>query len=171
MKEISNREKQYIAIVNDILKHKEFIKTKSITHHGLNRYDHSVRVSYYSYKIAKLFRLDYDEVARAGLLHDFFLVDNEVISVKEKMNTLINHPKYAEAYAAKYFDLSDKERDIIRSHMFPVSVISVPKYAESWLVNVIDNAVSICEALSSTKVHLLRISNIMIIVLLNFLRL
>ena len=61
MKEISNREKQYIAIVNDILEHKEFIKTKSITHHGLNRYDHSVRVSYYSYKIAKVLHLDYEQ--------------------------------------------------------------------------------------------------------------
>ena len=171
MKEISNREKQYINIVSDILEHNEFKKTKYITHHGLNRYDHSVRVSYYSYKFAKLFRLDYDETARAGLLHDFFLVDNEVISVKEKMNTLVNHPKYAERYAAKYFELSDKERDIIRSHMFPISVVAVPKYAESWLVNVVDNAVSICEAISSTKVHFLRISNVMIIVLLNFLKL
>ena len=171
MKKISNIEKQYITIVNDILDHKEFKKIKNITHHGLNRYDHSVRVSYYSYKIAKLFRLDSYEVARAGLLHDFFLVNNEVISVKEKMNTLVNHPKYAEAYASKYFILSDKERDIIRSHMFPISVVAVPKYAESWLVNVIDNAFSICEAFSSKKVYFLRMSNIMIIVLLNFLKL
>jgi uncharacterized protein len=113
MKSISDREKQYLNIVNDILNHKAFRKTKDITHHGLNRFDHSARVSYYSYRIAKFLKLDYEAVARGGLLHDFFLVDNGVISVKEKMDTLVNHPKYAALFAAKYFELSDKEKDMI----------------------------------------------------------
>lgn len=170
MKEISSREKRYLDIVDDILEHNEFIKTKDITHHGMNRYDHSVRVSYYSYKIAKLLKLDYEEVARGGLLHDFFLVDNEVISMKERLNTLVNHPKYAEAYASKYFELSPKERDIILAHMFPISITTVPKYAESWVVNTVDNVISVFEAIYSTKGQFVKFANIMIIVLLNYLR-
>lgn len=170
MKQISDRKVRYLNIVDDILEHKEFIKTKDITHHGMNRYDHSVRVSYYSYMMAKLFKLDYEEVARAALLHDFFLVDNEVISVKEKINTLVNHPMYAEAYASKYFDLTEKEKDMIVTHMFPVSPTRVPKYAESWVVNTVDNVVAIFEALYSTRMHVAKYANIMIIVLLNYLR-
>lgn len=170
MKLISDREEQYLNIVKDILEHKEFLKTKDITHHGMNRYDHSVRVSYYSYKIAKFLRLDYEAVARGGLLHDFFLVDNGVISVKEKMNTLVNHPKYAALFASKYFELSEKEKDMILTHMFPVAMDNVPKYAESWVVNTVDNVVAICEGVCSAKFHVARYANVILIVLLNFLK-
>ena len=170
MKVISDREEQYLSIVNDILNHKEFLKTKDITHHGMNRYDHSARVSYYSYKVAKFLRLDYEEAARGGLLHDFFLVDNEAFSMKEKLNTLVNHPKYAEAFASKYFNLTDKEKDMILTHMFPVAVHNVPKYAESWIVNTVDNVVAICEALYSKRGHIARYANVMLIVLINYLK-
>lgn len=170
MKEVSSREEQYLNIVDDILEHKEFIKTKDITHHGLNRYDHSVRVSYYSYKIAKMLKLDYEEVARGGLLHDFFLVDNEAFSINEKLNTLVSHPKYAEAYASKFFKLSEKERDMILTHMFPVCLTRLPKYAESWVVNTVDNVVSVFEALYCTRIQCARFVNIIVIVLINFLK-
>lgn len=170
MKEISDREKQYLNIVDDILEHREFIKTKDITHHGMNRYDHSVRVSYYSYKIAKFLKLDYEQTARAGLLHDFFLVDNEAFTVKEKINTLVNHPKYAAAYASKYFTLSEKEKDMILTHMFPVAIARVPKYAESWVVNTVDNIVAIGEALYCTRAQFLKFANVMLIVLFNYLK-
>lgn len=170
MKEISDREEQYLNIVDDILDHSEFIKTKDIIHHGMNRYDHSVRVSYYSYKVAKLLKLDYKGAARAGLLHDFFLVDNEALTIKEKLATLVNHPKYAVAYASKYFDLSDKEKDMILTHMFPVSLTTVPKYMESWVVDIVDNGVSICEALYCHKGRFLKFANVMLIVLFNYLR-
>jgi len=170
MKELSDREDRYVDIVRDIIEHKEFIKTKDIAHHGMNRFDHSVRVSYYSYKLARLLKLDYQEVARGGLLHDFFLVDNEVITKKEKMATLVNHPKYAEAFASKYFELTEKERDMILTHMFPVAINRVPKYAESWLVNTVDNVVSIGEALYSRKGQVAKLANVMVIVLLNYLK-
>ncbi len=171
MKNNSGRDMQYTNIVNDILEHKEFIKTKEVTHHGMNRYDHSVRVSYYSYKLAKMLKLDYEEVARAGLLHDFFLVDNIDFTIKEKLNTLVNHPKYAVAFASKYFDLNDKEKDIILTHMFPIAINRLPKYAESWLVNVVDNAIAISEAMYTYKYQLTKVANISLLVLLNFFRL
>lgn len=171
MKDVSEREAQYTNIVDDILNHKEFIKTKDITHHGMNRFDHSVRVSYYSYKISKMLGLDSEASARGGLLHDFFLVDNGVISKKEKMNTLVNHPKYAAMLAEKYFDISDKEKDVILTHMFPVAINRVPKYAESWVVSSVDKAVSICEVAYRNYGHAASLANVMLIVLINYLKL
>lgn len=170
MKTVFDRERQYLNIVSDILEHKEFLKTKDITHHGMDRFEHSGRVSYFSYKIAKFLRLDYEMVARAGLLHDFFLVDNGVITVKEKMNTLVNHPKYAVLFSSKYFDLTEKEKDIIQTHMFPVAMHTIPKYAESWLVNTVDNVVAIIEALHTARFKCMKFTNVMMIVILNFLR-
>ena len=167
MKEISDREKKYLDIVNDILENEEFIKTKDIAHHGLNRYDHSGRVSYYSYKVAKMLGLDYEQVARGALLHDFFLVDNDVITIREKMGTLVNHPKYAAKFASKYFDLTEKEKDMILTHMFPVTP-RPPKYIESRIVGATDKCVSICEVFHSRKAKVLSYMNVIAIVMLNF---
>ena len=158
---------EYELLVNDILHHKEFEKTKNIAHHGTTRYDHSVRVSYRSYKIAKCLGLDYVAVARAGLLHDFFLVDNKTISFKEEIGTLWNHPVYAEKYASKFFKLSLKEKDIISTHMFPIGVTRVPKYLESWVVSTIDKSVALEEKSYSMKIAASRIINFLILIFIS----
>jgi len=160
---------EYINLVNDILENEEFNKTKTITHHGLNRFDHCVRVSYYSYKVSKLLRLGYQDVARAGLLHDFFLVDNSDVDTTKRLDVLINHPKYALINSKRYFKLNEKEENIIISHMFPVT-LKAPKYAESWIVDVVDNIVAICEALYTTRKHLKVAVNFLIVVMLNYWR-
>ncbi len=135
---------EYINYVNDILNHDEFKKLGNIIHHEDNRLDHSIRVSYRAYKLAKLLKLDYTSVARAGLLHDFFFTDNKLVSKKERVKTLFNHPIEACDNASKYFYLSELEKDIITTHMFPIGK-RVPKYAESWLVDMVDDCVSIRE--------------------------
>lgn len=165
-----NEDIEYLSLVEDILNHKEFEKTKNINHHGLNRYDHSVRVSYSAYKVAKFLRLKKEETARAGLLHDFFLVNNRKISVKEKLGTVVNHPKYAAAYSEKFFKLNEVEKDIIKTHMFPISINLVPKYAESWIVNIMDNLVSIYEQMYVKNKMLSRYANIFLVALIRFMK-
>lgn len=157
---------EFESIISDIDNSNEFQKTKEIVHHGMNRYDHSRRVSYYSYKIAKKLGLSYEEVARAALLHDFFLVNNKNISIKEKMNTLVNHPKYALKYSEKFFDLTEKEKDIIVTHMFPVAPTRVPKYAESWLVDIVDDVVAIVEEVQVKKRQAIGFANFFLAILL-----
>ena len=131
---------QYMSIVNNILDNDEFSKIKSIEHHGISRYDHSVKVSYYSYKIAKALHLDYEQTAVGGLLHDFFL-SPENRTQKERLTSVFTHPKQAVEMAKSQFDLTNKELDMIRSHMFPIN-LSVPKYAESWIVSMVDKCVA-----------------------------
>ena len=50
-----NRQNFY-DIVEDILENEEYVKLKTITHHGMNRYEHNVRVSYYSYLAPFLYK-------------------------------------------------------------------------------------------------------------------
>ena len=69
-KEIYDKEFKYI--IKDILSNDEFLKTKQKVHHGITRYDHLMRVSYYSFLVSKFLRLNYKETTRAALLHDFF---------------------------------------------------------------------------------------------------
>ena len=134
---------QYRKIVNHILDNEEFLKIKKIEHHGITRYDHSIKVSYYSYKIAKALRLDYEQVARGGLLHDFFL-SPEDRTKKDRLVSVFTHPKQAVETAKGNFKLTAKEEDMIRTHMFPIN-LAVPKYLESWVVSCVDKAVALNE--------------------------
>ncbi len=162
---IKFQDRSYQAIVQSILENNEFLKLKEIMHHGGNRFDHSVRVSYYSYKIAKFFKLNYIDTARGALLHDFFLEDSDF----GKVVTLVNHPKYALENSLKYFELSELEQDIIRTHMFPVSA-KPPKFLESWIVDIVDNIASIYERCSSMSRQLTTGMNFLLLILLNNLR-
>ncbi|MBQ9318051.1 MAG: HD domain-containing protein [Bacilli bacterium] len=139
-------DKMYISLVKDILENEEFNKMSKIKHHDSNRFQHSLKVSYYSYRISKKLHLNYKSVARGGLLHDFFFVrtvDYKKVRDKVKLYT-ISHPKMAVINAKEFFDLTDMEEDIIRSHMFPID-IKIPKYAESWIVSSVDKAISTWE--------------------------
>ncbi len=159
---------EYSGIVYHILINEEFNKIKQIEHHGVTRFDHSLKVSYYSYKIAKLLHLDYKEVARGGLLHDFFL-SNENRDTKERFFSTFVHPKKAVYKARENFELTEKEIDMIRTHMFPVN-LAIPKYAESWLVSFVDKAVASTEFCQKFKVKFAYIINVYFLLLLNYIK-
>ena len=89
---INDKDNEFIDIVDHILGNKEFKTLKNIEHHGVNRFDHSVKVAYYSYKVAKFLNLDYHKTAKAALLHDFFLSDDNR-TVKERIISTFVHPK------------------------------------------------------------------------------
>lgn len=166
----SYQDRKYLSIVSDILDHEEFNKIRDVVHHGMNRYDHCVRVSYYSYKIAKFLHLNKEETARGALLHDFFLEDNEESNKKERLETLMSHPKKALDNALQHFDLTALEQDIIVTHMFPVAPTRVPKYLESWLVDLVDDVVSVFEKGFVVRRQLSAAASFLLFVLVNTVR-
>lgn len=157
---------EYQKIVQHILDNNEFQKTKEKVHHGISRYEHLLRVSYYSYIITKKLGLNYKETARAGLLHDFFLdeVDNE-----NKFNALQKHPLYALKNAKKYYNLTDREEDIIKTHMFPVT-FTPPKYLESWIVDIVDDISGVYEQYKSSCNELKTAVSFMLILIVNIIQ-
>lgn len=171
MKKIT-RDEEYNQIVSSILTTKEFSETMSqIKHHNSTRLNHLLKVSYYSYKISKYLRLDYEEVARAGLLHDFYLdsvCEQETLKDKVLLYTT-RHPQAAVENSKKFFHLSEKEEDIIRTHMFPIDV-KIPKYAESWIVSFVDKGISTAEFGHKFGHQALHYVNVCLILLLNFMR-
>ena len=98
-------------------------------------------MAYYTYYVTRLLHLNYREATRGALLHDFFIdeVDNEKAIFK-----LRRHPMVAVKNSVKYFDISEFEEDIIKTHMFPVT-FTPPKYLESWIVDIIDDISAIYE--------------------------
>ena len=165
------KDKNYLKIVDDILNCEDFNKMSEIKHHDSNRLEHSLRVSYFSYKIAKKLHIDYKSVARGGLLHDFFIertVDYKKAKDKIKLYTT-DHPKIAVMKKKKYFDINEMEEDIIKSHMFPIDM-KIPKFAESWVVSSVDKVVSIYEFSKKFGHKLSYVSNFALLFLINMLK-
>lgn len=157
----------YMFIVDDILENCYFNEIKRCKHHGMNRLDHSIRVSYYSYLVAKKLHLNAVEVARGGLLHDFFVAED--LSSKKQKFSLFFHPYASLKNASEYFDLTEREKDIIITHMFPSLPHKVPRYMESWIVSLVDKIVATYEFYCSYgKNYVYKLSNMYIILLILF---
>ena len=163
-----NKDEEYLCIINNIMENKDFQKMGKIRHHNTTRLNHMLKVSYYSYKIAKTLKLDYEDVARGGLLHDFYtdkISDCDKVKYKIKLFS-IKHPKDAVKNAMTYFDLTEKEINIIETHMFPVDY-KIPKYAESWVVSIGDKFLSLGAFSKKFIYNLTYIFNLYLVFILN----
>jgi len=90
-------------IIKDIVNNRKFKKLLNESHHkSNNRFNHSLDVARYTYKITKKLNLDYKSATRAALLHDFFF-KSEIKGPKE----IIFHPKFALYNASKITNLND----------------------------------------------------------------
>ena len=104
---------------------------------------HTIAVAYYSIKIAEFFGIKYKkrDLIRGALLHDYFLYDWHD-GEKERRIHGFTHPMTALRNADR--DLTDTERDIIKKHMFPLTVIP-PTCREGWIVCLADKYCSLYE--------------------------
>lgn len=132
----------------DIIKSKGMQLEKEFIQHGeITCYDHSVRVACMSVKIANFFHVKADmrSLIRGALLHDYFLYDWHKSNPTDRMHGF-SHAGWALKNAVKDFHLNEKEKDIIKKHMFPLN-IAVPKYKESVIVNLADKTSALWETL------------------------
>ena len=159
---------EFMIIVDDIINHHQFKQLKTMSHHGINRYDHCLSVAYHAYKMAKRLKLDYFQVARGALLHDFF-ESPEGNDLVTRFNSVLNHPDIALQNANNNFELGDKEVDIIATHMFPFGKY-IPKCGESWLVNTVDKILSVGEVSYVAIYKMNYASSVLKLFLINLLR-
>lgn len=129
-----------------LLQMKQFIQ-----HGDVSTYDHCLLVAYYSFLwMRKLhIRCSEDELIRGALLHDYYLYDWHE---KEKWHRMhgFRHPGFALSNAQRDFELSEKEKEIIRKHMWPLTIIP-PTCREAWIVNSADTFISMMETIASRK--------------------
>jgi len=159
-------DKEFNSIVDDILENTEFKKLLYVAHHGLTRYEHSLRVAYYTYTITKVLHLNYIEATRGALLHDFF---TDEVAYENSISRLRKHPTYAVINAKKYFEISLLQKDIIKTHMFPITFIP-PKYLESWIVDFCDDVAAIYERIFTTKWKVSSSLNFLLLVIIGILK-
>ncbi len=136
---------EFNLLIKDIDNNKKFSKLRGELHHGITRYDHSMRVAKWTYKICNLFKMkNKDITTRAALLHDFYI--NEDLNAVNSVKALNVHPSKALENSKKYFEINSIQEDIIVNHMFPCTK-KLPKTKEGLLVSGVDKAVSTYEML------------------------
>ena len=135
-----NQYTEFYTLVQDLISNETVQKMKEFRqHYDTSTYQHCFYVAYISYKICKKLGLDYKAAARAGILHDLFLYDwrNSHKRLNMKGFHAFVHPKIALENASKLFTLTDKEKDIIVKHMWPIT-LAIPKYPESFVITFVD---------------------------------
>ncbi len=139
-------ESEYYTLIADLLEREEIQNLKNFRHHIMTtRFQHSLNVSYYNYKLCKVFRLDAESAARAGLLHDLYFYDTkEYTKSSPAVRHSKHHPEIALQNAEKLSALNAKEKDMIINHMFPMT-FAMPKYAETYLITLVDKYCAVIE--------------------------
>lgn len=129
-------EREFYTIIRDIVKSQEFCRMKRYRHHvKSNVYAHSIRVAYLCYRHHKKHctKIDLREFVRGALLHDYYLYDWHDMTRGNRLH-LFTHPKKALANALRrYPNLTPFQRDMIRHHMFPITLCP-PHTRAGWLV-------------------------------------
>ena len=147
------REREFIDLTRELLDSEPVRMMGRWKHHGpVTTLDHSLFVAFSTYRVARLLRMDVRAAVRGALLHDLYLYDSKDKSAHPG-NQCLDHPEFALRNAAALCpDLSDKERNAIVSHMFPLAV-HLPRSRVAVAVNLADK---LCATLEVAHLHRMR---------------
>ena len=142
--------KLYKKYAADILKSENFKNTRNYIQHGsMSVHSHCMDVAGKSIAISKFLgiRCNERDLVRGALLHDYFLYDWHNKN-RENYQFLhgFYHPGIALKNASKEYKLTPRERDIIKKHMWPLTV-TPPRCREAWIVTMADKYCSLLETL------------------------
>lgn len=130
-----NEQILFYSIIKTYTDHALVQSMKRYLQHGsVSTYEHSLNVAKMCYLIDKKLSLKLDKKAllTSAILHDFYLYDWH----NGSMNKIhgFSHPDTAAKNAKKYFDITSKEENAIRSHMWPLTITKLPKSREAWIL-------------------------------------
>lgn len=145
--------KLFLDCINDLLESEVVQKMCNFTQHGdTTTFDHCLMVSFKSFQFCRKFNLDYRAAARGGLLHDLFLYDWHDKDLGVNLHGFY-HPGIALRNAENAFVLDDKEKEIIKKHMWPLTVVP-PKCREAYVICYFDKTCTLKEVFKEWGVSL-----------------
>lgn len=140
----------------DILHSENFRRMKEHIQHGdMTVNAHVMAVARCSIAISDKLRIPCSrkELVRGALLHDYFLYDWHIPD-EEHPHRLhgFYHPGRALRNASREYALTQRERDIIKKHMWPLTLVP-PCCKEAWIVTTADKWCSLLETLHMHRGH------------------
>lgn len=148
-------EAEFKKLLAEFHDHEKIREMENYPAHGVvSTYHHSVRVAAVSFMINRRYHLRADErsLVRGAMLHDFYLYDWHKKEGR-KLRDLhgFSHPVSALQNAREHFRLNRREENIIRSHMWPLTLLHVPSCREAVIVCIADKICSGQETLFYRK--------------------
>ena len=121
---------------------------KFIQHGSVTTYEHCMRVTRIAFWLNIHLRAHADEASlvKGAFLHDFYLYDWHNCSNITHWHGF-KHPRIARYNAEVVFALTDKEKDIIQSHMWPLTFRHVPSCREAIIVCLADKYCAVVESM------------------------
>lgn len=125
---------------------------KFIQHGSVTTYEHCMRVTRIAFWLNIHLQAHADEASlvRGAFLHDFYLYDWHHCSDITHWHGF-KHPKIARYNAETVFALNEKEKGIIETHMWPLTITDVPRSKEAALVCMADKMSSSYETMLERK--------------------
>ena len=125
---------------------------KGFKAHGCKSvYDHCLDVALKAYELDELTgcRCDRQTLLRGALLHDFYLYDWHETRAKVPFFQKhgFSHPAIACENARKYLQVDDAVAEVIRCHMWPLTLRSFPSSREAMIVCLADKYCALRETL------------------------
>ncbi len=130
----------YKEEVDELKDDPRLIRMSSFPQHGsCDTYQHSLNVARASMSIAKTLHIKVKEreMARGAMLHDFYLYNIQESGLSAWRHGT-GHPEVALKNAESEFELTPREKNIIYSHMWPLTLTHIPRCRESFIVSLAD---------------------------------
>ncbi|MCI8513157.1 MAG: phosphohydrolase [Lachnospiraceae bacterium] len=139
---LSNKEHLlFLDHINDLLGSPQVLSMGNFIQHGnVTTLEHALCVAWFTFLICRFLKRESREAVRGALLHDLYLYDWHAKVTKNSAHRRFHgftHPGAALKNANRFFTLSVKEQDIIKKHMWPLTVIP-PRYLDSYIVCLAD---------------------------------
>lgn len=143
----AEKQEAFLQLIDQVKDAGRTQEMKNFTQHGrISTYYHCYSVAETSFRLKEFLHIQVseEELIRGAMLHDYFLYDWH--SHEGPLHGFY-HPKAALSNAKEDFELTQKEQNIIYSHMWPLTITKVPRCREAWIVSIADKIVSTKETL------------------------
>lgn len=156
IKDFADKNEEFQKIIENVITNETVQQMKNYRqHYETTCYEHCYTAAYYCFLICKKYHLDYQSATRAAMLHDLFLYDWRIRQPDRKGLHAFTHGKKACENACQLFDLTEKEKDIIIKHMWPIT-IEFPKSIEGFILTFVDKYCALSESFDVVKSRLFK---------------
>jgi uncharacterized protein len=119
-----------------------------IQHGRVSTYEHTERVTRLCFLLNRRWHLGADErtLVQGAYMHDFYLYDWHENDRSHRLHGY-HHPDRSCENAVTYFQVGPHEQDMIRTHMWPLTITRIPKSREAWILCLADKWISAGETI------------------------
>ena len=153
MKMTKEQKQAFIRMAREVMREGRYAEMKKYySHSDVTVHAHCIKVAFAAYRFAVEHRIrcDLRSLVRGALLHDYYLYDWHDPNKGFRWHGFKHH-RFALQNAERDYELNDRERRIIYTHMFPLTFWCIPTSREAWLVSIADKMVATEETLRKYK--------------------